>query len=95
MSTLTGATTTQAAAEPDPANLDEGLATDIGFGRAIVIGSAIGILVMVAIVALAVHLAAPDIPAGAVAGIAAWTGVWAGLFLGGTITVGRWAGQNH
>ena len=79
----------------DEQNIEEGRATDLGFGRAVIIGSIAGILVMVAAIAVTLHLLDPDLSAAAVIGIAAWTGVWAGLFLGGTVTVGRWAGQNH
>jgi len=81
--------------QPSSDNLEEGLATDIGFGRAVLVGSVAGILVMVAAIALTLHLLDPDLTWVAVSGIALWTGVWAGLFLGGTVTVGRWAGQQH
>jgi uncharacterized membrane protein YczE len=79
----------------DEQNIEEGHQTDLGFGRAVVVGSLAGILVMVVAIAVTLHLLDPDLSTAGVIGIAAWTGVWAGLFLGGTITVGRWAGQNH
>ncbi len=81
--------------QPSSDNLEEGRATDLGFGRAVLVGSAAGILVMVAAIALTLHLLDPELSWAGVGGIAVWTGVWAGLFLGGTVTVGRWAGQNH
>ncbi|MGZ4681869.1 MAG: hypothetical protein ACXV8G_05370 [Acidimicrobiales bacterium] len=81
--------------QPSSDNLEEGRTTDLGFGRAILIGSIAGILVMVAAIALTLHLLDPDLSWAGVIAIAAWTGVWAGLFLGGTVTVGRWSGQNH
>jgi hypothetical protein len=80
-----GAPEVQAASAPV---IDE---TDISYGRAIVIGSSIGILVFTAIVAAAVKLAVPDMAGGAVAVVAIWTGIWCGLFLGGTIAVGNWS----
>jgi len=81
--------------DPADENLAEGLATDIGFGRAVIIGSLAGIVVMVAAIAVTLRLLDPDLSVAAVLGIAGWVGVWAGLFLGGTVTVGRWAGQQH
>ena len=77
------------------ANLAEAEAEDIGFGKAILVGSAIGILVMVFLVAVALRLLDPEMAWGATIGISVWTGIWAGLFLGGTITVGKWAGERH
>lgn len=72
-----------------------GHAEDLGFGRAVVIGSAAGIVVMVAGLFVLLRIIAPDIPAGMDAAIALWTGAWTGLFLGGTVTVGRWSGSRH
>ena len=83
------------AAASDPHLDDEGLAEDIGFGKAIVIGSMAGIAVMVLGLIALMKVLAPDMPIGAVLAVSVWTGVWAGLFLGGTITVGRWAGARH
>ncbi len=80
--------TAEASTETDT---EAGAAEDLGFGKAIVIGAALGIVVMTVALAALVKVLAPDIPAGAIAAIAAWTGVWAGLFLGGTVTVGRWS----
>ena len=69
---------------------------DIAFGRAIVIGSIVGILVFTAAMGLVVKALAPEWPVGAIAGIAVWCGLWSGLFLGGTIAVGRWSmSQGH
>jgi hypothetical protein len=81
--------------QPSSSNLEEGRVTDLGFGRAVLVGSIAGILVMVAAIAVTLHLIDGDLSWAAVFGIAAWTGVWAGLFLGGTVTVGRWAGGQH
>ncbi|HEY5154707.1 MAG TPA: hypothetical protein VIJ47_08240 [Acidimicrobiales bacterium] len=74
---------------------EEGLAEDIGFGKAIIIGSVAGIVVMVLGLVALIKVLAPDMPIGAVLAVSVWTGVWAGLFLGGTVTVGRWAGARH
>ena len=82
-------------AEPDAGNLEAGLDEDLGFGRAVVVGTIVGIVAMVAGVTLVVHLLVPDWPIGSVLAISVWTGVWAGLFLGGTVTVGRWSGRRH
>jgi hypothetical protein len=79
----------------DPHLDEDALAEDVGFGKAIIIGSAAGIIVMVLGLVALLKVLAPDMPIGAVLAIAAWTGVWAGLFLGGTVTVGRWAGARH
>ena len=81
--------------DPADENLAEGLATDIGFGRAVIIGSLAGIVVMVAAIAVTLRLLDPDLAWGPIIGISAWTGLWAGLFLGGTVTVGRWSGARH
>jgi hypothetical protein len=85
--TATAASTTE--------NIDEGRATDLGFGRAVIWGSIAGILVMVVALAVTLRILDPDLSIGGILAIAAWTGVWAGLFLGGTVTVGRWAGRQH
>ena len=77
------------------ADVEAGEAEDVGFGKAIVIGAAVGIVVMTVGLAALLKVLAPDTPAGAIVGIAVWTGVWAGLFLGGTVTVGRWSGSRH
>jgi len=76
-------------------NLDEGRETDLGFGRAVLYGSIAGIIVMVVALAVTLRILDPDLSMVGILGIAAWTGVWAGLFLGGTVTVGRWAGRQH
>lgn len=64
---------------------------DQSYGRAIAIGSIVGIVAFTAAMWLAVRVLAPEWPAGAVTGIAIWCGVWSGLFLGGTVAVGRWS----
>jgi hypothetical protein len=74
---------------------EEGREEDLGFGRAVLIGSGIGIVVMIVALFAILRVIAPDIPAGMDAAIAVWTGAWTGLFLGGTVTVGRWSGQRH
>lgn len=77
------------------ADVKAGEAEDVGFGKAIIIGAALGIVVISVGLAALLKVLAPDTPAGAIIGIAAWTGIWAGLFLGGTVTVGRWSGARH
>jgi hypothetical protein len=74
---------------PDPAHMVDDV--DRSYGKAIVIGSIVGIVVFMAVMWLVVKALAPDWSAGAVAIIAVWTGIWSGLFLGGTIAVGRWS----
>ncbi|MCU0270244.1 MAG: hypothetical protein MUF83_16575 [Acidimicrobiales bacterium] len=83
-------TTTQPTSDL-PATSDD---VDRGFGMAIVIGAAIGIVFFVALIAVVVKVMWPDLPTGGVIAVALWTGLWAGLFLGGTITVGRWSAKN-
>lgn len=80
------------AAEPDA---QAGELEDVSFGRAIVIGSVIGIVAMIALITATMRIVAPDQPWGVTLGIAVWTGIWAGLFLGGTVTVGRWSAARH
>ena len=70
------------------AQVDE---VDTSYGRAVAIGSVVGIVLFSAAMWIAVRLLAPDWPAGAVTAIAVWCGTWSGLFLGGTIAVGRWS----
>lgn len=78
---------------PDREELEaEGLKEDIGFGKAILLGSAAGIVIFGVICYIAVKLiAGSDIGWGADLAISFWVGVWGGLFLGGTITVGLWS----
>jgi hypothetical protein len=77
---------------PDPtATVDD---LDLSYGRAIVIGSVVGIVVFIAVMWLVVKAIAPEWSSGAVAVIAVWCGIWSGLFLGGTIAVGRWSMRN-
>jgi hypothetical protein len=64
---------------------------DRSYGRAIAVGSIVGILAFTAAMWIAVRLLAPEWPAGAVTGIAVWCGIWSGVFLGGTVAVGRWS----
>ena len=80
-------------AVPDREALEaEGLKDDIGFGKAILVGSAAGIVIFGALCYVAVKLiAGDDIGWGADLAISFWVGVWGGLFLGGTITVGLWS----
>jgi len=80
------------AADPDT---QAGELEDVSFGRAIVIGSVLGILAMIVLIAATMRILAPDQPWGVTMGIAVWAGVWAGLFLGGTVTVGRWSAARH
>ncbi len=74
---------------PDPSIMVDG--TDVSYGKAIVIGSVVGILLFTAAMWLIVKALAPEWSAGAVTVIAVWCGIWSGLFLGGTIAVGRWS----
>jgi hypothetical protein len=74
---------------PDPSIMvDE---TDVSYGKAIVIGSVVGIVLFIAAMWLMVKALAPEWSSGAVTVIAVWCGIWSGLFLGGTIAVGRWS----
>ena len=67
-------------------------AADRSFGKAVITGSIIGIVLFIAAVWVGVRAVAPaEWPAGAITAIAVWTGVWCGLFLGGTVAVGRWS----
>lgn len=69
---------------------------DRSFGRAIVVGSVLGILGFIALLWVMVSMIAPDWSLGATGIVALWTGLWCGLFLGGTIAVGRWShNQGH
>jgi len=74
---------------PDPAAMVDDV--DRTYGKAIIIGSVVGILVFTVAMWLVVKALAPDWSGGAIAGIAVWCGIWSGLFLGGTIAVGRWS----
>ena len=78
-----------------PTSLMTGDPVDRGFGRAIVVGSVIGVLVWGAVLALTVKLANPDAVTGDILAIAAWVGVWGGVFLGGTVSVGLWSHKHH
>ncbi|CAB4616338.1 unannotated protein [freshwater metagenome] len=82
-------------AAPEPLEVSPAATTDAAdrsFGRAIISGSIIGIVLFIAAVWAVVRaIAPPEWPAGAVTAIAVWTGLWCGLFLGGTVAVGRWS----
>jgi len=84
---------TEVPSEAELERLDaEGLREDKGFGLAILLGSAVGIVLFGVLCFVAVMLVAgDDISVGANLGISLWVGVWAGLFLGGTVAVGRWS----
>jgi hypothetical protein len=74
---------------PDPEHMvDE---VDRSYGKAIIIGSVVGIVLFVVGAWLVLEALAPDWSGGANAVIAVWMGIWSGLFLGGTIAVGRWS----
>lgn len=75
------------AAQPAPTTDD----ADRSYGRAITVGSVLGIVAFIALLWVVVKLLAPDWSVGATGIIAVWTGLWCGLFLGGTIAVGRWS----
>ena len=74
-------------AQPAPTT-DE---ADRSYGRAVTVGSILGIFAFIAVLWVAVKLLAPGWSVGASGIIAVWTGLWCGLFLGGTIAVGRWS----
>jgi hypothetical protein len=76
-------------AAPDPSIMVDDV--DVSYGKAIVIGSVVGIVLFTAAMWLMVKALAPEWSAGAVTIIAVWCGIWSGLFLGGTIAVGRWS----
>lgn len=88
-------------ARPNPPEIEAQAApttddADRSFGRAIVIGSVLGILGFIALLWVMVSMIAPDWSLGATGIVALWTGLWCGLFLGGTIAVGRWShNQGH
>jgi predicted phage tail protein len=63
---------------------------DIGFGKAILWGSIVGIVVLGAMCFVAIRIVGSSISVMADLGISIWVGIWGGLFLGGTIAVGRW-----
>jgi hypothetical protein len=65
-------------------------AEDIGFGKAILWGSIIGIVVFGLMCFVAIRIVGSSISVIADVGISLWVGIWGGLFLGGTIAVGRW-----
>lgn len=79
---------------PDPAAAGPDVEAR-GFGRAILAGTALGVPAMMAIVMGVLLLTAPDWELGGLVGIALYTAIWSGVFLGGTITVGLWAGRRH
>lgn len=68
---------------------------DRSYGRAVMRGVGLGIVVWTAIVFGVLRLLQPDLGAGPTLGIAVWVGIWTGMFLGGTITVGLWADKRH
>lgn len=73
----------------------EGKAEDMGFLKAVLLGSGIGIVVMMALMAVTMKVFLPDALTGTDAAVAVWTGLWAGLFLGGTVSVGLWSHKRH
>jgi hypothetical protein len=77
---------------PEHASPEEAItAEDIGFGKAILYGSLIGIVVFGVMCFVAIRLIDASISLAADLGISVWVGLWGGLFLGGTIAVGRWS----
>jgi hypothetical protein len=65
------------------------------FGRAILLGIALGIPLFGALVAGGTYLADPELEPLAIAGIALWVSLFCGPFLAGTVTVGLWASRQH
>lgn len=74
---------------PDPGHMTDDV--DRSYGKAIIIGSVVGIVLFTVGAWLVLQALAPDWSGGANAVIAVWMGIWSGLFLGGTIAVGRWS----
>jgi hypothetical protein len=74
---------------PDPAHMVDDV--DRSYGKAIIIGSVVGIVVFGVVAWVVLQALAPDWSGGANGIISLWLGIWGGLFLGGTIAVGRWS----
>lgn len=88
--TIDRPTTTPDDSPDSPDSPDTITAEDVGFGKAILYGSAIGIVVFGVLCFVTIRLVGSSISVAADVGISIWVGIWAGLFLGGTIAVGRW-----
>ena len=78
-------------------DIDEnaGKQEDMGFLKAVLLGSGVGILIMTVVMAVTMLVFDPDALRGTTLAVAIWTGIWAGLFLGGTVSVGLWAHKRH
>jgi hypothetical protein len=74
---------------PDPGHMTDDV--DRSYGKAVIIGSVVGIVLFTIGAWLVLQALAPDWSGGPNAIIAIWMGIWSGLFLGGTIAVGRWS----
>jgi len=66
-----------------------------GFATAIGLGIAIGLPVVMAIIALTVKVVDPSLDTAGLLAIVIWVGIWTGVFLGGTVTVGLWSSRQH
>jgi hypothetical protein len=58
------------------------------FLKAILLGVALGIVIMAVLIGVAVKLIAPDTEPLAIVGIALWVALFCGPFVAGTVTVG-------
>jgi hypothetical protein len=90
---LDAAGSTDAAPNPTASGVDE--IEFAGFGRAIVVGVAVGIPLMMALVAASVKLVAPNTEWVDVLVISTWVALFCGPFMAGTVTVGLWSSRHH
>ena len=72
-------------AGPPPATGDPEWAS---FGKAILLGIALGIPILGGLIVIALKAFAPTMDNAAVLGVAIWVGLFCGPFLAGTVTVG-------
>ena len=69
-------------------------AVERGFGKAIIAGSILGIVVMSTLITAVVAMLWPSLGWAGAIGVGFWTGLWGGAFLGGTVTVGLWSSKH-
>jgi hypothetical protein len=80
-----------AAPEPVRAGPPPSIASDpewASFGKAILLGIALGVPILGGLMAIALKALAPSMDNAAVFGVALWVGLFCGPFLAGTVTVG-------
>lgn len=65
------------------------------FGKAILLGIALGIPILGGLIAIALKVFAPTMDNAAVFGVAIWVGLFCGPFLAGTVTVGLSSREWH